>query len=298
MNWGMKGRLQKNLIFFFCQYLLLIVAKMKLGQNTLIKESFNLEDTVSDPPANPPLHWHYPLTLGHPGTPTPPLGGEQHPTSLPLRHEDSPTPPLQDQTPFHPIPSIRHSDNSPTLRIRRADVATRVSPPAVHPQAHHHAPPNYSSDSGFIGNKLTTLNWVPGHWPAHLCHKTAILHSFNPNSSGSRPSGHTWRSASPPLHLGAPLEQLLQVGGGWSQSWYVFFHDVLQFVQTSLHLCTPLDSCSRVEDLSEDQQHCCVDSVNVDFAALGWHFVLSPPTLEFTYCRHVTSTAHKVPYTY
>ena len=50
----------------------------------------------------------------------------------------------------------------------------------------------------------------------------------------------------------------------------------------------PINSCSRVEELGEDQQHCCVDSVIVDFAALGWHFLLSPPTLEFTYCRPVT----------
>ena len=47
----------------------------------------------------------------------------------------------------------------------------------------------------------------------------------------------------------------------------------------------PLNSCSRVEEGEDEEQHCCVDSVIVDFAALGWHFILSPPTLEFTYCR-------------
>ena len=39
----------------------------------------------------------------------------------------------------------------------------------------------------------------------------------------------------------------------------------------------------------EEQQHCCLDSVIVDFAALGWHFILSPPVLEFTYCRLLSS---------
>ena len=61
----------------------------------------------------------------------------------------------------------------------------------------------------------------------------------------------------------------------------------------------PLNSCSRVEDLGEDEQHCCVDSVIVDFAALGWHFLLSPPTLEFTYCRclsvHLKSNSQILP---
>ena len=40
----------------------------------------------------------------------------------------------------------------------------------------------------------------------------------------------------------------------------------------------------------EEQQHCCLDSVIVDFAALGWHFILSPPVLEFTYCRLLSLT--------
>ena len=56
----------------------------------------------------------------------------------------------------------------------------------------------------------------------------------------------------------------------------------------------PFNSCSKVEVEGEEQQQCCVDSVIVDFAALGWHFVLSPPTLEFTYCRHATFTKTKV----
>ena len=48
-----------------------------------------------------------------------------------------------------------------------------------------------------------------------------------------------------------------------------------------------LKSLTRVETNTseEEQQHCCLDSVIVDFAALGWHFILSPPVLEFTYCR-------------
>ena len=40
----------------------------------------------------------------------------------------------------------------------------------------------------------------------------------------------------------------------------------------------------------EEEQHCCLDSVIVDFAALGWHFILSPPVLEFTYCRLLSLT--------
>ena len=53
-----------------------------------------------------------------------------------------------------------------------------------------------------------------------------------------------------------------------------------------------LKSLIRVETNTseEEQQHCCLDSVIVDFAALGWHFILSPPVLEFTYCRLLSLT--------
>ena len=208
--------------------------------------TFNLEDTVSDPPTHPPLHFG--TSHGHPNTQRRSLGGEQSPAfplGQPLLGEIAQLPALADVS---------------TLSVRRADPAARVPSPAVHPPSHHDAPPNQSSNTGLTGIsylhvgiappfKLTHHNtglWTPFHKTVQTQLLKAILVLQDPDRAGILGARRPRRSSFAP----------------------------------------PLNSCSRVE--GEDQQHCCVDSVIVDFAELGWHFLLSPPTLEFTYCRQLS----------
>ena len=46
-------------------------------------------------------------------------------------------------------------------------------------------------------------------------------------------------------------------------------------------LPAPPNPCST----SGPTDHCCTDSVEVDFESLGWDFILSPRSLQFNYCR-------------
>ena len=50
------------------------------------------------------------------------------------------------------------------------------------------------------------------------------------------------------------------------------------------HTRRPRNVCST-ETEEDGHQPCCVDQVQVDFQELGWDFILSPRSLQFSFCR-------------
>ena len=50
------------------------------------------------------------------------------------------------------------------------------------------------------------------------------------------------------------------------------------------HARRPRNVCSNQTE-EDVAQPCCVDQVEVDFQELGWDFILSPRSLQFSFCR-------------
>ena len=50
------------------------------------------------------------------------------------------------------------------------------------------------------------------------------------------------------------------------------------------HARRPRNVCST-ETEEDIAQPCCVDQVEVDFQELGWDFIISPRSLQFSFCR-------------
>ena len=130
--------------------------------------TFNLEDTVSDPPTHPPLHFG--TSHGHPNTQRRSLGGEQSPAlGQPLLGE------------IAQLPALAYVS---TLGVRRADPSARVPSPAVHPPAHHDAAPNHSSNTGFMRISChIALHHLFESTPQNETHTG--LHTFSQNCSDS-----------------------------------------------------------------------------------------------------------------
>ena len=153
--------------------------------------------------------------------------------------------------------------------------------------------------------RLKKGGWGPGQWTKKIC-RAKIVWSLNDLVIlDLRVSGQN--SESPNIKLGnldsargrTQMEQnysLIVVAAHrrahrtWTSAQGHIVTQELGIVTTRIIL--NLKSLTRVETNTseEEQQHCCLDSVIVDFAALGWHFILSPPVLEFTYCRLLSST--------
>ena len=50
------------------------------------------------------------------------------------------------------------------------------------------------------------------------------------------------------------------------------------------HIIQAKNDCSG-QTKEEGAQSCCVEKVEVDFQELGWDFILSPRSLQFSFCR-------------
>ena len=56
--------------------------------------------------------------------------------------------------------------------------------------------------------------------------------------------------------------------------------------RSNTRMCSRSNRSSR----STDKEHCCMDSVEIDFHDLGWTFVLAPKTVEYKFCRGSCNT--------
>ena len=60
--------------------------------------------------------------------------------------------------------------------------------------------------------------------------------------------------------------------------------EILLHQQSKRHKRSNTRMCSSTSR-STDKEHCCMESVEIDFHDLGWTFVLAPRTVEYKFCR-------------
>ena len=47
----------------------------------------------------------------------------------------------------------------------------------------------------------------------------------------------------------------------------------------------PPNPCTTIEGENQADQHCCLDTVEIDFHQIGWNFILSPRKVQYSFCR-------------
>ena len=47
----------------------------------------------------------------------------------------------------------------------------------------------------------------------------------------------------------------------------------------------PPNPCTTSEGENQLDQHCCLDTVEIDFHQIGWNFILSPRKIQYSFCR-------------